>query len=113
MKTITTCWIALGILALLSPLGLILPDHFKAGSAWGEWDADKFKEMIGYVPQGLQKLGDLWKAPMPDYAFKGWEEKGMTHLSFAYILSAIAGMALIVGVTWLIGKMLVRKGNDK
>jgi len=30
-------WIGIGALIVLSPLGLILPDQFKAGSAWGEW----------------------------------------------------------------------------
>ena len=111
MKTMTTCWLGLGVLALLSPLGLILPNHFKAGSAWGEWGAEEFQKMIGYVPQGLSKLGELWKAPMPDYAFTGWEEKGLTHLGFAYMLSAALGMALIIGITWLLGRVLAKKGD--
>ena len=111
MKTTTKCWIALGVLALLSPLGMILPDHFKAGDAWGEWDAQKIKGMIGYVPQGLQKMGELWKAPLPDYAFKGWEEKGLTHLSLAYIVSAVVGMGLVVALAWLLGKALAKKGD--
>ena len=111
MKITTRCWIALGVLALLSPLGLILPEHFKAGSAWGEWGADEFQKMIGYVPQGLSKLGSLWKAPLPDYAFKGWEEKGLTHLGFAYIVSAVVGMGLILALVWLLGKALAKKDD--
>jgi hypothetical protein len=111
MRTMTKCWLGLGVLALLSPLGLILPDHFKAGSAWGEWGADEFQKMIGYVPQGLQKLGDLWKAPLPDYAFKGWEGKGLTHLSFAYVVSAVLGVALVVCTIWLLGRFLAKKGD--
>ena len=111
MKTTTKCWIALGVLALLSPLGRILPDHFKAGSAWGEWGPDEFQKTIGYVPQGLANLGDLWKAPLPDYACKGWEGKGLTHLSVSYIVSAVLGVALIVGITWLLGRLLAKKGD--
>ena len=111
MKLTARLWIALGILVLLSPLGLVLPDHFRAGRAWGEWGSDEIQKMIGYVPQGLTKLGDLWKAPMPDYAFKGWEEKGVTHLSFAYIVSAIFGVAVIALATWAIGKCLAKKGE--
>ena len=111
MKTMTKCWLGLGVLALLSPLGLILPDHFKAGSAWGEWGADEFQKMIGYVPQGLQKLGDLWKAPLPDYAFKGWEEKGLTHLSFAYIVSAVLGVVVVATLAWLLAKVLAKRGD--
>ena len=111
MKLTTKLWIGLGVFILLSPLGLILPDHFKAGSAWGEWGSDEIQNMVGYLPQELARLGELWKAPMTDYAFKGWEEKGLTHLSFAYIVSAILGVALIVVATWAIGKCLAKKGE--
>jgi len=111
MKLTTKLWIGLGVFILLSPLGLILPDHFKAGSAWGEWGSDEIQKMVGYVPQGLASLGELWKAPMPDYAFKGWEERGLTHLSVAYIVSAIVGVLLIALATWAIGKCLAKKGE--
>ena len=111
MKLTTKLWIGLGVCILLSPLGLVLTDHFKAGSAWGEWGSDEIQKMVGYVPQGLARLGELWKAPMPDYAFKGWEERGLTHLSFAYIVSAILGVALIAVTTWAIGKGLAKKGE--
>ena len=111
MKTTTKFRIALAFLILLSPLGLILPDHFKAGSAWGEWGSDEIQKMIGYIPAGLNQLGELWKAPIPDYAFKGWEEKGLVQLSFAYIFSGILGSGLVVFMTWILGKCLVKKGS--
>lgn len=111
MKITTKLWIALGALMLLSPLGLILPDHFKAGSACGEWGADEMQKLVGYIPQGLEKLGALWNAPLPDYAFKGWEEKGLTHLSFAYIISAVVGSVLVALMIWLLGKNLVNKSE--
>jgi len=111
MKTITKLWIGLGVLIILSPLGLILPEHFKAGSAWGEWGADEMQKLVGYVPQGLKKLSELWNAPMPDYAFKGWEENGLQYLSFAYIVSAIVGIGIITLVVWGIGKLLTRKDD--
>lgn len=91
MKTTVKLWFGLVILILLSPLGLFLPEYFKAGDAWGEWGSDSLKELVGYVPQGLDKLSSLWSAPIPDYAFKGWEEKGLAHLSIAYIASAVLG----------------------
>ena len=111
MKTITRLWIGIGILILLSPLGLLLPERFRAGDAWGEWGADTFKEMLGYIPRGLQKLSNAWHAPLPDYAFRGWEEKGLSSLSFAYIISAILGIAVVVGLVLLIGKFLVKKSE--
>jgi hypothetical protein len=111
MKIITKLWIGLGVLIVLSPIGIILPEHFKAGSAWGEWGADEMQKLVGYVPQGLKKLSDLWNAPMPDYAFKGWEEKGLHYLSFAYIVSAIVGILIIILVVFGIGKLLAKKDD--
>ncbi len=111
MKINTKFWIGMAVLIVLSPLGLILPEHFKAGSAWGEWGASEMQKLVGYIPRGLEKLSSLWNAPMPDYAFKGWEEKGLPHLSFAYIISAVIGIAIIVAVILIIGKILTKKGE--
>ena len=108
MKLITKFWIGIAVLIVLSPLGLILPEHFKAGSAWGEWGADEIQSLVGYVPKGLEKLSSLWNAPIPDYAFKGWEEKGLSHLSFSYIISAIVGIGATALVIFLISKILLR-----
>jgi hypothetical protein len=111
MKLITKFWIGIAVLIVLSPLGLIFPEYFKAGSAWGEWGANEMQKLVGYVPKGLAKLSTLWNAPMPDYVFKGWEEKGLSHLSFAYIISAIVGIGIIVVVMIGIGKLLAKKGD--
>ncbi len=111
MKTTAKLWMGIGILILLSPLGLLLPEHFKAGDAWGEWGADSIKELVGYIPRGLEQLSKLWNAPIPDYAFKGWEEKGLPRASFAYIISAVAGIAIVVIVVLFIGKVLTKKGK--
>jgi len=111
MKIITKLWIGIAILIILSPLGLILPEYFKAGSAWGEWGVEEIKKLAGYVPKGLERLSSLWNAPIADYGFKGWEEKGFPHSSFAYIISAIIGITLIVIFVLLIGKFLARKDD--
>jgi cobalt/nickel transport protein len=109
MKTTTKLWIGIAVLSVLSPLGLILPEHFKAGDAWGEWGTDGVKELIGYVPRGLEKLSGLWRAPLPDYAFKGRESTGIGDTSFAYISSAFIGIIVVVCIAVLIGKVLGRK----
>ena len=101
----------MGVLIVLSPLGLLLPERFKAGSAWGEWGADEMRELVGYIPKGLDKLSSLWSAPIPDYAFKGWGEKGLSQLSFAYIASAVLGIAAIILVVLFLGKFLSNKGK--
>jgi len=111
MKITTKLWIGLVVLVILSPLGLILPEYFKAGAAWGEWGADEIESLVGYIPNGLKKLADLWNAPIPDYAFRGWEEKGLTHLSFAYIISAIVGIAVVTLLIFLLGRFLARRNE--
>jgi hypothetical protein len=111
MKIMTKLWVWIGILAICSPLGLIIPVYFKSSSAWGEWGAEEIRKLVGYVPRGLEKLSSMWNAPIPDYALKGWEEKGLIHLSVAYIVSAVVGIAIIVAIMFFIGKLLSKKGD--
>lgn len=96
MKTIAKLWILIAVLIILSPLGLIIPKYFKGGAAWGEWDIDEIREMIGYVPSGLARFASLWKAPLADY-------------NPSYILSAAAGILCVAGIVFLIGKFITRK----
>jgi hypothetical protein len=109
MKLINKFWIGILILIALSPFGIIFSGYFNSGSAWGEWGVDEIKELLGYVPKGLEKLSTLWSAPMPDYTFKGWEEKPLGQISFAYILSAIIGVIICVSVVLILGKFLSKK----
>ncbi len=94
---------------MLSPLGLLLPEHFKAGAAWGEWGTDEIQALVGYIPKGLQKLANLWSAPFPDYTFKGGEGKSIMSLSFAYIFSAVLGILVCAGVAFILSKFLSKK----
>jgi cobalt/nickel transport protein len=109
MKTITKLWILIAVLAILSPIGLLLPEHFKAGATWGEWGLGEVQSLVGYIPKGLEKLASLWCAPIPDYAFKGWETKPLQSLSIAYIISAVAGIAISIAIVFLIAKLLAKK----
>ena len=103
-------WLGILVLIILTPLGLILPYCFKAGDAWGEWEADTLQKFVGYVPQGMSKLSVLWKnnAPLPDYCFKGWDDKPMAYQCLAYVVAAMVGIAVISGIVFLLGKVLVR-----
>jgi hypothetical protein len=112
MKNSAQLWIWLGVLVILAPLGIIVPYYFKAGSAWGEWGSGELVKMAGYMPAGFEKLSGIWKAPLSEYVFKGWQGKGLAHLSIAYICSALIGIAVIVAVSLLLGKMLVGKNKD-
>ena len=109
MTTTTKMWLGLAVLAVISPIGLILPDKFKAGGAWGEWGIDEIEKMLGYVPRGMKESAEKWRAPLPDYDLKGWDQMGMGMQSLGYIFSAVIGIAIIVAVIMLLGKMTAKK----
>lgn len=77
-------------LICLAPLGLIA-----TGTAWGEWGADEIKDVVsggkalGYVPEGM-KNGFNFETIMPDYTISGLPDTA------AYILSAVAGVAILL-----------------
>jgi cobalt/nickel transport protein len=112
MKTTGKLWIGIGLLALLSPLGLILPAFYRCGSAWGEWGGDALKDLVGYVPAGLSRLSALWPAPMPDYAFKFQKDGSLLAGILAYIFSALLGIVVCAGVVFLLGKLFNKKRED-
>ena len=101
-------WIGLVVLALLAPLGIIVPSVFNAEDAWGEWGTDTIKKMLGYVPEGLKRTADLWKAPVPDYNF-GSENASLGAQSSSYTLSALIGIVLVGGIMFALSKILVKK----
>ena len=121
MKITAKLWIGIAVLIVLSPLGLILPWYFKSTGAWVEVrpQCAQGKSSAPYWGQANiypaaartleAKSSGGWKAPFADYGFKGWEEKDLVHSSAAYIVSAIAGIGLIIIAVWLIGKMLAKK----
>ena len=103
-------WIGLLIMALLTPLGVLLPEKFKAGEAWGEWGVEKLEKLLGYVPVGLKRLINLWKAPIPDYNFGG-EGASMTLQVFSYIVSGLLGIGICAFVVYMVSWFMARHGK--
>jgi cobalt/nickel transport system permease protein len=101
-------WIALAILAMVSPLGLLAP-----GSAWGEWDSDYLRQAVGYVPGGFSHLADRWRPPLADYSWHGnGLPGGFTGAAAGYILSAAIGIALITAAFLLRGVRRLPSGEE-
>lgn len=98
------------ILCLLTPAGILLPMYFDAGDAWGEWSAQTLKDLIGYVPQGLAKYSEEWKAPLTDYSINSCDSSAV-HQSGYYIVSGIIGAALTYILMLLISKLIIRSGK--
>jgi len=111
--------IGLGVLVLLSPLGLYLPSAFRAGPAWGEWGSAEIRQEVarhtgghGYVPAGLKRTEKSgWKAPLPDYALPGQKSASLGKLSFGYIVSAVIGVAGLVLLTLATRRAWTRKDD--
>ena len=104
-------WIGLAALMIATPLGLLA-----AGTAWGEWGVEDFKNpavraeiaaafhnvaLPANPPSGLERLAGVWTAPFPDYA-----PAFIKSASFGYILSAMAGIGMVICVglflSWII-----------
>ncbi len=85
-------WITLGVLIVISPLGLLAP-----GTAWGEWGTEQFASLgLKFIPTGLASLSSLWSAPLPDY-----DLPALGNTNIGYILSAAVGIILIAIIAWL------------
>ncbi|MBO0725353.1 MAG: cobalt transporter CbiM [Blastocatellia bacterium] len=110
-------WIGLTALALLTPLGLLA-----TGVAWGEWgphdftDSETLRRITAAsgdqapppnVPHGLERLGSIWTAPIPDYA-----PPFLHSQVFGYVMSAMFGVGLIL-LTFLVGAWLARLRRKK
>ena len=93
-------------LVCLTPIGLLA-----AGTAWGEWGVDEISKVeaggkaLGFIPEGMEK-GFSFSALFPDYAIEGMPEAA------GYVLSAVAGTALLVIAFKLLG-LVIRGGRGK
>ena len=98
----TSAYLLAAALIVLTPLGLLAE-----GTAWGEWDPSELAELdvdgkaLGYTPLGMED-GFSFDALFPDYTMSGLPE------SFAYILSAVIGTALLI-IFFKVAASLVRR----
>lgn len=97
-----SAWIALAVVALLSPIGLLA-----TGDAWGEWGAEDFMAATGldYVPQYIAH-GFTWNAMLPDYSLAGLPDV------VGYLLSAVIGIAALTIIFRLLA-LAVRTKSTK
>ncbi len=68
---------------VLVPIGLIAE-----GPAWGEWDSNYFKNLLGFVPEGIEK-SKQFNPVFADYKF------GDLGSITSYYLSAFVGVVII------------------
>jgi hypothetical protein len=100
-------WLGIAVMAALTPLGILLPRMFGSGGAWGEWGAAELERLLGFVPEGIRKLGELWKAPVNGYGAGAGASTGTQ--SVLYIASALLGIVLAGLLVYLISRALIKK----
>jgi len=90
-------YIIIGILIVATPLGLLAN-----GTAWGEWGTEEINNLIGFVPNGMED-GFQFNSPIPDYNLGNFEEY------FAYIISALIGVIIILVIFKILGRINFKK----
>lgn len=113
-RTLRPLWIAVALMMVLSPLGLIA-----SGTAWGEWSPSDLAHaesrlaiarssldapLPAAVPSGLSRWSEMWSAPVAGYATPFLRSE-----SGGYVLSAIFGVGSILGLALLFDAFLSRK----
>ena len=93
---------------MLAPIGFVLPRFFQSGDAWGEWGTETIEKVLGYVPEGLKRTADLWKAPVQGYNL-GSESTSLPAQSCFYVLSAFIGIVLVAGIMYMFSRMLLKR----
>jgi len=82
-------YIILSILFVFLPLGLI-----SEYSAWGEWEPETYKKLLGFIPEGIQNAHSF--SIIPDYG------EGNVIM---YYLSAIIGAGIIYSILYFMVKI--------
>lgn len=86
-------WLVL--LAILSPMGILIPNLLNSGDAWGEWDKETVEKMVGFIPKGMENLSSFFKGLFSDYTNIFGEDSPLIIQILSYIISAILGSLVI------------------
>jgi cobalt/nickel transport system permease protein len=98
-RPVRLLWVALAVLIVLTPLGLLAP-----GTAWGEWASEELTQIdpsLRAIPEGLKQLEGLWGAPLADY-----DVPALGNVNLGYVLSAVIGVFLTAVTVWLFTALL-------
>ncbi|EPD67244.1 MULTISPECIES: cobalt transporter CbiM [unclassified Streptomyces] len=102
LRPVTIAAAAVGLMVVLTPLGLLAP-----GGAFGEdapEDLDLSKVHLSAVPDGLNKYAGWWHHAI----FDGYDFSNDAHPWVGYIISAVVGIAAIGVAIFLLGLVVQR-----
>lgn len=93
-------WGVLAVLVVLTPIGLIY-----SATPWGEWGMEEIRGLAGYLPQGMERIGGMWRGLLPGYNVAG---SGRVWSAVFYAVSAAIGSSVVVAVIYLWGRLWPR-----
>jgi cobalt/nickel transport system permease protein len=96
-RSLRKLWITVALLMLLTPLGILA-----GGTAWGEWSPSQAN--AAGASTGLQRLADVWTAPIPNYA-----PQFVKSPSFGYLLSAMFGVGMLMAFSLVVQRLVQRR----
>jgi len=82
---------------LFVPLGLI-----SENPAWGEWDTQYYKELLGFIPKGIEDAKSI-SPIIPDYSVSNLGDVS------GYYISAIVGIGLIYLIFFGLKRFVVER----
>ncbi len=100
-KKVKVALAVLAVMLLAVPIGLLTD-----APAWGEWDNDYYKKVLGFIPKGMEKFHSFINPILPDYSLPG------TNDVVGYYVSAIVGAILVFAIWFIIGKILAKKHSN-
>jgi cobalt/nickel transport system permease protein len=105
-------WYVIIALIVLVPLGLLAP-----GGAFGEGGLEDIKQALGFVPAGMAALREHYHGLLQDYGVPNSPFSASApdfwHLSVGYYVAAVAGIALIAGITYLVTRLIAAREAKK
>jgi cobalt/nickel transport system permease protein len=97
-------WVALAVLVVASPLGLLAP-----GTAWGEWGSEELTRIgFKFIPGGMARLSGIWGAPLAEY-----DLPALGNANLGYVLSAVVGILVVAVIAWLFTALLTSRSHSR
>lgn len=74
--------------------------------------ANELKSKLGFIPEGMARFGDRWKALLPDYSIPAVHSTFLKS-SLGYIFCAIVALTIILTITAIISLLQKIKNTNQ
>jgi hypothetical protein len=103
LKNYRKLWMGLGLLILMSPLGLLFLRQLRLAAPGGEWGSEELKSMLGHVPTRLENYRDF-ESDLARLFDAGLQSPGRPRQPTS--LCGVIGASVIVAICLGLGRWL-------